>query len=463
MALVQFSGIASGIDSAGLIEALLEQQRKTKIAPLEKKVSELQDTNSAYGELATLLSTLKDAASKFRTLNGGVLSKSASSSNETAVTATATNAAQNGTHSVTVTQLASNATLSFDDRYASGSTAIYSGMNDGAAAVDRTVSFTIGTGAEQETVDLELTSTTTLSDLATQFNATSDKATASVVNVGTTSAPSYALVVSSDKTGTSEGEIGVSVGSAVSAGAFGSYALEQAKNAEFTMAGVTGTISRSGNTITDVVEGLTLDLFSTGTATISTTTDAATSTSTVKDFVTAYNEVLTFIQENDTVSIEQDGEETSNVFGSLASTAIDENLLTALRGSFSAAGITGGSVNILADLGITTERDGSLKFDEDIFSDAVASDSNSVTQIFANLGENLASVGGTIEQFTRYNGILGATVNSNDAIISRYQNQIADTEKRLSAEEERLNARFGRLEALIGKMQSQQNSLSGLL
>src|SRR5262245_19753709 len=113
MALVNFSGLASGIDFNSLIDAQQDQERKTRINPLETQVSSLSDTNDSFGELKSLLEDLSSAAQVFRTLSGGVLAKTATSSNESVVTASATNGATNGTYSITVSNKAQNATFSF--------------------------------------------------------------------------------------------------------------------------------------------------------------------------------------------------------------------------------------------------------------------------------------------------------------------------------------------------------------
>lgn len=466
MALINFSGIASGIDSSALIESLLGQQRAARIAPLESSLSKLKETNSAFAELRGLLDTLKSAADKFRQINGGAISKKAASSNELVATASATNAAASGSYSIDVQSLAKNGTLSFDDRYSSASAAINSSINNGAAAADRTVSITTGQGGEAETVNVELTSTTSLSDFVTQYNATATKSVASVVNVGTSGSPSYALVINSVNEGEEKGFISAPVlGSELAAGsgAFQTNTLTQAANAEFKVAGIAGTITRSSNSINDVIPGVSLSLQSLGQTTISVSNDSALTKTAVQDFVDAFNEVVEFVKENDLVSRESDRKDAENIFGPLASTSLDENVISGLRSALTAAGISGGTVNILADLGITTERDGTLKFDASAFETAIQNDATSVASILGNLGEDLARVDGRIAQFTRFGGLIDQSTATNSTQISNYQNRIDDIEKALDRQKEQLTAQFARLEALIGKMNSQQSSLASLL
>jgi flagellar hook-associated protein 2 len=463
MALINFSGIASGIDSASLIQSLLDRERSVRIKPLQTSIGELQDTNSAFGELSTLLSNLQTAAGRFRELNGGAISRQALSSDESVASASASNSAANGNYTVTVNSLAKNATFSFDDRFATTTTVLQAGINNGAPAADRTVSVTTGTGAEAETVSVELTNTSTAADYVASYNATATKSVAALVNVGTSASPSYAISISSLNEGTEEGQISDPTVGAELAGVFGAFSRDQATDANFNVSGISGSITRSSNSIADVISGVTLSLQDLGTATISVASDASETANTVQEFVDAFNEVVTFINENDLVTRQEDGGDVTNIFGPLAKTSVDNNVLTALRNALTSSGISGQTVNVLADLGVTTERDGTLKFDSSILETALSNDPDGVRQITQNLGETLASVDGTIAQFTRFNGLIDQTENSNSTQISSYQNKIAEIEKTLSTREAQLTQQYARLESLIGQLNSQQSTLSSLL
>ena len=473
MATISFSGLASGIDSTSLISALLEQQRAARITPLEDKIAAFQETNDAFSQLKELLNSLKAAAQKFRELYGTALAKTALSSDETVISATAANSATNGAYSLEVTALAKSATYSFDSSaqtYSSSDAAINSSINDGAAEADRTVTVQIGQGSEQETVSVVLTSTSTLNDFVTEFNNESENAVASVVNVGTASSPDYRVVITGSNQGSEKGEISVSVGSEITgagSGAWDANSVSQAQDATFRIGGVGAgagdTITRSSNTNSDVIPGITFSLHAAGSATISVQDDSDSTAATIQEFVDAYNEVIKFISDNDTVTRDESGEEIENIFGPLASTSLDENLLSSLRSALSSSSTSGRTVNVLSDLGITTERDGTLKFDQDTFQTAMSQDPEGVRTITSTLGETLAATDGTIAQFTRFNGLIDSAYNSNSSEISTAQRRIGEEEDRLSAYEESLIAQFARLEALISQLNSQQAALTSLL
>jgi flagellar hook-associated protein 2 len=460
-----FSGIASGIDSASLIDSILTQKRKVRIGPLEKKNTEATETNEAAKEIKGLLNKLKEKADKFRIVGGGGIQKGITSSNEGVASATVAGQAPEGSFEINVTQQARNGALSFNSRFSSLTSAAAPTINDGASAADRTLSFQVGTGGSQENIAIELTSSSTISDIVEQFNSQSNEGTASIINVGTQAAPSYALSISTKNSGTEKGSIAVSAGTAVaSSGALASNTISQAQDAVFTLSGVAGTITKSTNTVTDLIQGVTLEIGGVGASTVKTGTDAAASTKKTKEFVDAYNEVLTFISENDTVTeVVKKGEKT-NVFGSLSNTSLDESIKDTIRSALSGLNTSeGGSTIILADLGITTERNGNLKFDEDAFKKTLNSNPTGVESLLQKLGDTLGGTQGKIAQYTQFQGLVDKFVYSATAQISEGDKKISEFEKSLDEERSRLQSRFGRLESLIGSMNSQQASLSRLL
>jgi flagellar hook-associated protein 2 len=413
------------------------------------------------------MTTLQTTVRKFATINGGIVAKQAVSSDESIVTAAANNFASSGTYSLTVSQLAKNATASLGtgaSTYTSASAVINSGMNDGDPAANRTVSVTIGTGGSAETVNVVLTSASTLNDFVSEFNQNSTKAQATVINVGTSSAPDYKLMIVSDEQGVEDGSLAINVGPSV--GALDDQTLSNATDAQFSLDGIGGIITRGSNTVSDLVDGVTFNLTSTGTATVSVGNDNATTASAAKEFVELFNEIVNFVKENNQITREEDGDDVSNIFGSLAKTRVDDNAITSLRSQISAASITDGSaeqVTIFAAMGIKTNRDGTLEFDEDEFEDAMNNEPNAVRSIFMNFADATALTGGTIDQFVRFNGLFDTTTTGNSDQISSLNDQIARAEDVIENQATQLRARFARLEALIGNLQNQQNSLASIL
>ena len=99
------TGVFSGIDSKSLIDQILAVEGRSRIL-VQRRVAQLQQQNAAYLDINSRLSSIKTAASAFR-LENLFKTKAATSSNEDALTATASNSAAPGTYSVRVERLVS--------------------------------------------------------------------------------------------------------------------------------------------------------------------------------------------------------------------------------------------------------------------------------------------------------------------------------------------------------------------
>jgi flagellar hook-associated protein 2 len=469
MPLINFAGLASGIDSEGLIEATAKVQRQVRIEPKETKITEYEETNSALSELKTKLTELQSILRNFTSLSGGIIAKQASSTDESILTAAASKNAQAGSYSLTVSQIAKTGTGSLSSSsqtYSTSSAVINSSINNGAAVADRRVRVEVGLGSEKETVDIELTNTTTLDQFVTQYNSTATKSVATVINVGTTASPDYQIMIASNNQGTEQGTLAFTVGSEVTtagSGAFNDNTIDQATNAQFTMNGVGGTITRTSNTVSDLITGVTFNISATGTATVNIGNDTTTSTSSINEFVEKYNEIVVFINENNTITREEDGEDSKNIFAALAKTRVDDNSLTSLRSAISNTSVTSTTVTIFAAMGIVTERDGTLKIKEDELETALNTEPNAVNNLFKSFSDTTSLTGGTIDNFIRFNGLIDVSINGNKTQITNLNDQITRSEQIISAMEAQLRARFARLEGLIGNLQNQQQSLSSIL
>lgn len=457
MALVRFGGIGSGIDTSSIIDALIKQQRKAQVEPIEKRLSSLNDSVNALQELKGLLSTLSNKASAFRVLNGGALSKFISSSNESVATASVSNAAQPGNYTLSVTSLAKKGSISFNERYASSGASLISGINDLDPEADRTMEITVG----GETVSFVITSSTTVSEFISQFNNQSSMGQATLINVGTSSSPEYAISITAKNEGTALGEVLISGGASLE-GFIADITEVNATDAQFTMAGVSGTITRGSNTFSDLIEGVTLSLTGTGSTNLTIAVDSETTKAKLNELVEAYNAIVKYVSENDQITLEQNGSELIPVYGSLSEVGVDDSLIQSLRDVI--RGTSTSSGKILADIGITTNRDGTLSFDKNTFDNAISSDSSSISSLLESLGEEFGGIAsGAVYQFTRYGGLLDVTKNQQSESIRTNQQKLGDLEKRLAETEEQLIARYAALERIIGSLQSTQSTLTSLL
>jgi len=474
MPLINFSGIASGIDSEALIKATSDAARAVRVTPQQNKIKELEGTNDAFSQLKAKLAALQSILQDFASTAGGPLSKSAASSDETVLRASASTSAANGSYTITVTQLAKNGTQTIGK---AGGT--YSSSEDifspNAAAPPGHDNLTIEIGtAPAETAVVEVDNTTTLNQVVSSINDQLTTAVATIINVGTIASPSYKIVITSTKTGTSEGSISVSSDGGIT-GDIDTSTYSAAANAIFSINGIGSGIERTTNSVTDIIPGLTLNFIAAGgPSTITIADDANATTSKVQEFITAYNEVVGLIQKNNKIERVEKGDNVTNIFGPLSLTNIDDNVLVAIRNAMSASAYSSGSeIKIFADLGITTDSSpynsetnkggGTLKFDSTVFKTALSKEPNSVNEILKTFGDTAALVGGTIDQFIRFNGLIDTSVNANKETISDLNDRIANAEAAIAKQEELMRKRFASLESTIGKMQNQASALSSIL
>ncbi|MBW7995110.1 MAG: hypothetical protein FVQ81_00780 [Candidatus Glassbacteria bacterium] len=157
---ISFSGLASGIDTNSIIEQLLDVQRQP-ITRLEDKSQVLAVQREAYRDVNNQLLSLQNEALSLR-LESTFLTRQASSSDESTVTATAGFSSVKTNHRVKVTQLAQEAIVSsnrfFSETRLLGTNTVGINLLGGANRTN-------APGAGRIKGGVSLDSTTTLGDL----------------------------------------------------------------------------------------------------------------------------------------------------------------------------------------------------------------------------------------------------------------------------------------------------------
>lgn len=488
MGLINFSGIASGIDTEGLIKATADATRAGRVTPLQDKVTELTSTDDSLTELKSRLDKLKLAVREFSTASGGGIVKSASSSDESVIGATATNSAFNGTYQITVDARATNAVATFSDAFTDYDQVVNANLTSAnyPGADDRKLTFEVGTGADKKSFTLDLDETTTYSSIINKFNSDptmTSVAVMSAVNVSNDIAnPKYRLVISSLNEGTSKGTIAVTNrGAGIVAENVldpGTWSEQPAVDAQFDIAGIGNDIKRPSNTVTGVIPGVTLNLQkqSVTPATITVQNDGASSKAKIEDFVTAWNDVVTYLSDQNLIQRQDDGTTVSNSFAPLSKTRVDEGSLSALRSVLSSSKLSQGlnadgleESLVMSSIGLKTNQNGTLSFNPATvggvpsFDQLVAEQPEAVNSLLKQFADTISSTSGTIDQYTAFGRLIDQTINSNKSLISDYNKRISEAEKAIANTSTALRARYARFEAQIGTLQQQQSQLSSLL
>ncbi|HLK11852.1 MAG TPA: flagellar filament capping protein FliD [Candidatus Binatia bacterium] len=456
--LVTVGGLATGLDTNQIISQLVAAA-SAPVTLLQQQLAGVQATQSSIGTLAGDLSTLGAAAQTLGTASG-VLVQTATSSDQTVVTAAAGTGAQNGALTLNVTQLAHGSTATSSIGLAASSNTVATGPG--------TFQFQVGSGPVQS---VAVDGTTTLDQLVTAINGLGAGVTASAVNLGTTASPDYRLVVSSTATGASSTITIVHDDTSLLV-----QTTQAGQNAQFTVSGLGGTFQRESNTFGDVIPNVTLSLRSTGTATVTVSNDVATITNNVQALVNAFNAIVSFVNQQSTVSETQSQTsstsqpnsqpQTSLQIGSLALDTTTQNFVARLHAVLSGAVAGSGSFVNLSGLGVATQQDGTVTFDATKFQQALATDPASVAAVLAG-PDGVSGIASQLAAFvTQATGPGGFVSQENDTLNSQVQalqDQIATRQDAVNAYQAQLQQAFNNLETTVSTLQSQQNALASLI
>ena len=301
----------------------------------------------------------------------------------------------------------------------------------------------------------------------TSDNATNDNsnvgALASIVNVGT----GFRLVLTSDTTGVSN-TITVQVDedndgvfeeataetdtSDLSRLAFNAPAsitnMTQSQAAEDASLVVDGlTITRSTNTITDVITGVTLTLLdddsSKNPVTLTLSKNLSEITGNVNSFVSAYNAAIGSAR---SLSVPVDGQSVV-----LAGDSTARGIITSLRTTIT----TSFAGNIPVNFGLRHDKDGVLSLDTSTLDDAINSDLQSVLDLFDAMAKSLEdTLGDSI------NTLIPARTDGLNSSIDRTEGRIDRLERRLERLEVDLTKEFTLLEQTLAQIQADGDFLT---
>lgn len=362
--IVNALGAGSGVDTQALVRDLVEISSAPELQRLDKQEALLDAQISDYGLLRSSLATLESSISilgnsdTFNAKSVSIPDTSLFSLTELKSTAVA------GSYQLKIEQTAQSQSLAAGlaseptDPVGKGTLTIRLGDWDAGLS-----NFSVNTELTGATITIDDTNNT-LEGLRDAVNNADIGVQASIISDG----GGYRLLLSGPSGANSEMEIVVTE-DALALG-LASFAFnettqslaqqQEGLDAEIRVNGLL--VSRSSNTITDIVDGLEFDIFNsslTEVINITISEDHNIAEAGIRDFVDAYN---TFLDEVEQLTGFNDelGE-----FGSLHNDSMAGNLISTVRNFLGSevGGINDG-FTVLSSLGIRTERDGSLSINE---------------------------------------------------------------------------------------------------
>ncbi len=435
MSNVSFAGLATGLDTARIVDQLVDL-RRIPVRRMQAQRQLFQNQIAALGTLKTKLEAFQTAAVALKSPNDFAALK-ATSSHEDILTITAGASAAPGSYDIVV------------DALAQGQKARSEGFDNQLVDVGEG-DVVITVGGEAHT--LTLTGHTTIAQLAERINAEVAGVGASIVFNGSETG-GYHLILS--------GEAGTSNAftidtSGLTGGTPPTFTTTQAaSDASLTIDGLA--VTASGNSLSNVISGLTIDLRAAAPGT-TVRVDVATDPTGVKDqvkaFVDAYNDLVGFVEKE------------MKAGGKLEGNAGARSLLSRLDGVLSAS--HAGTYTSLAQIGIERQQGTrALKFDTVKFEQAVAADYGAVRDLFIERDGNIgkaAQIDAEVKRLTdRVDGIFKLGNDSLNRRIKNIDGSIERYERSIENYRTTLERKFRAMESSVALLQAQGNSLGSMV
>ena len=447
--LTSSTGLGSGLDINGLVSQLVAAEKETKQKQITRTQTSTVTSISALATLKGAMSTFNTALEPLKSIEM-FSARSATSSDQEFFSSSATNVATPGSYDVQIEAIASAHQIS--------SSAVVGGSN---VAVG-TGTLTLQVGAKTFSVALDAPNNT-LTHVRDAINSATDNdnlVSASIVNASdgahlvlTTSASGTANAINVTQAGGDGGLARFETGPVLTT----NYReLRAARDAEVWIAGYQH--FSPTNSISNVIDGVTFNLLKADPGELKTLTIANDSTATagrVKAFVEGFNALA-----KQMVAL-RSYEPTSKKAGPLLGDAMLRTIESELRGKISdpVSGATG-AYQTLASVGITTEKDGTLKLDNAKLTNAMEANFEGVARLFGSADGVAARLSNALTPRLESDAELDIrTKRLNQKSLEIQKEQVA-LDARMVKVAARYRAQFIALDGMLAKMSSTSSYLS---
>jgi len=404
---------------------------------LNANVTALQNQSTEIGYLQNGFVMLQNAIKSLTTgVNGGGLSASVSDNTIATANLNSSSSATAGTYTLNVISAGSPTT-------SVSNSGLPTVADPSSTSISTATSYTLSVNGSNFTVT---PTSDSLNALAQAINTSGAGVSATVINLGSPSAPSYTLSLQSAALGNIPIQLNDGTQDLLTTLSTGTQAQYQVNGQPSTP------ISSNSSTVT-LAPGLTANLVGTGQTTITVAEDPTAATTAISSFVTAFNATVDELNTN-----------RGTAGGPLTGQSIVFSLGQTLRDLTSFTG-GNGAVTSLADLGLTFDGTGHLAFDQSQFT-SVASANPGDLASFLGTGKGsgfLASASGIIDGMTNAsNGLFQAQQATIQNRISADNREISDTQARITTMQNQLTAQMSAADALLSQLQSQATFMTQL-
>lgn len=420
-------GLGAGFD----VTTMVNEQMATLNQPvqlLEQQSATLSTQSTELNQLNSELSSLQTAFQQLTNFDGALNSMQATSSDTSQLTATASATAPTGNHTIVVNSLATTSSYS-SSALTDGNTTIGAG----------TFNIQIGKGTA---IPVTVSSSDTLSTLAASINSQNLGVYATVIT--DTSGARLALY---SATSGSAGNLTISGNTTPLT--FTQAAAGVGKDASLTVDGIP--VTSSSNTVENVLPGVTLNLLNANPSTsvqLTVGPDANSASNAVYGVVNTYNTLMKDISSQFNYS-PTSGATAPPLNGDSSLQLLQQQLLSDMSSEMSG----NGSVNGLADLGVTMNDDGTLSVDNSTLTNALTSQFSTVQNFFQSTGSFGENVIANLNDLTSpVSGGLNLTLTGISQSQTSITSQISDLEATLAVQQQALTAQYSSIDTMLEEL-----------
>ncbi|MDR6350030.1 flagellar filament capping protein FliD [Pantoea sp. SORGH_AS_0659] len=462
MASISTLGVGSGLDLSTILDNLTTAE-KASLKPITTQQSAYTAKLSAYGTLSSALTAFQTANTA---LNSADLfsATTATSTSSTAFSATTSAGAIPGKYNISVTQLAQAQTLTSGIQ-TSNTTAL------GSSDASRTLSIKLADGTSK---DITLTSDqTSLTGMRDAINGAGAGVSASIIKVAD---GEYRLSLTASKTGEANAVSSVTVtGDDTLQGIVGFDATKsdadnpldlsiKAQDAELTVNNVA--ITSSTNTISDALEGITLNLsdVTSGNQSLTITQDSSKASTAISNFVDAYNNLLdqfNALTKYTAVDTGSDAQDSSN--GALLGDSTLRSIQTQIK-SLLTNNTSSSTYKTLAQIGVTSDpTTGELTLDADKLKTELTKDPTGIKEMIVGDGKTTGITTKLATNLTSWLSSTGSIQSAKDGVsktLNTLTEQYNSTNTRINNLIARYKAQFTQLDVTMNSLNSTSDYLT---
>ena len=479
-------GVGSGLDLSGLVQQLLEAERKPKQDRFDAREKEFDTVISAIGALKSKMDEFKTSVDDLRSsyeLQGRKALTShpdVSSDSEASgpFTAEASNSATAGSYDITIEQLAAGSRIKTAD-------GLYTNSSSAATSTAGSLTFKIDSTGDSFTINV--TAGMSLSSLRNAVNNASGNdfgIKASIIDTGT--AAGAKLVFTSETTGTgndlkivNNGDVAdleqIATVDSTETTTYGNVTTTSATNAKATIDDIP--VESENNTFENVIENVSfeaLELSSTDSlgnfkaSTLETGYDKDGLKNKITDFVDNYNSLISEI-----TKLTRYGSSELEDDGALAGDYMARGIRSGLD-SIITSNVSASSLGTLFQIGISFDDDGKLQISEtddfglgsgsEMLDDALDDYYDEIAALFSDDDDGIANkLYDFVYEYTTFGGLLRTreqSVKDQKELLgddrARFEVQMADYEQLL-------RNRYINLDLTVAKLQRTGSALSASL